>query len=320
MRIVFMGTPQFGADILNKLVASRHEVVGVFCQPDRKGNRNKLIECETAKHAACCEGIPVFKCERVSRDGLDTLKELAPDVIVTAAYGQMLSDAVLSVARFGVLNVHGSLLPRYRGASPVQSAIIDGARLNGVTIMKTVKKMDAGDVLRHVFVEITPDMTASDTFKVFADKGGDALLEVLDEIENGRSVAIPQNRIKFNPENKTFVKPSYCKKLTKDDEKINWNESAVKVHRRIMGLSENPCAYTMLNGQVFKIYRSRVSEIKTLAEAGEVIRADKTGITVACRRGAVDILEGCLQGGKKMGYRDFVNGKKIKVGDILGEI
>lgn len=318
MKIVFMGTPVFAADVLSILVSEGYSISAVFCQPDRAGNRNKTIECPAAAKASQL-GIPVYKFAKVSVEGMDCLKEIAPDLIITAAFGQMLSDEVLALPGYGVINLHGSLLPSYRGASPVQSALIDGKKLNGVTVMKTVGKMDAGDILGYRIIGIGRDDTATDVFSLFAKEGGKLLSEVIVGLEEGTIVSIPQNRMKYRTGNSSFVKPSYCRKLTKEDEIIDWSQSAVKVHNRIRGLSENPCAHTTLRGSVLKIFRSRIAGRSGKHEnPGEVLSADRNGVIVACGRGEIYLSEMCLSGCKRMKCRDFVNGKKICAGDVLG--
>ncbi len=319
MKLVFMGTPKFAADVLYSLYSSGLDIVAVFCQPDKSGSRKKLEECPAAIKAEEL-GIPVYKFDKVSREGVEVLKEISPDVIVTAAFGQMLSDEILALPRFGVINLHGSLLPRFRGASPVQSALISGSKLNGVTVMKTVKKMDAGDILGYKIIDTDKNATASEVFDLFASEGAELLKTVIDGLEKGEIQPIPQNKMKYLEENKTFVKPSYCKKLKKEDEIIDWSQSAVKVHNRIRGLSENPGAFTTLNGNVLKIYRSRVANAGTRYEKhGEVLSANKKGVVVACGRGSVEILSCCMAGGKRISGKDLANGKKISAGDVLGE-
>ncbi|MEG1710944.1 MAG: methionyl-tRNA formyltransferase [Clostridia bacterium] len=317
MKVIFMGTADFSVRILKDLLKSRHEIVGVVCQPDKKGNRNKLIESEVSVYANE-KGLKLYKFEKISRDGVEDLKMLNADIMVTAAYGQMLSNEILSIAQYGVINVHGSLLPKYRGASPVQSAIKDGARETGVTIMQTVKNMDEGDILDYEKVTISKNMTADELFIKLTEIGAPLLIKVLDNIEEGKKNPIKQNKIKYNSENKTCCKSSYCSKIKRNDEQIDWNKTAQQIHNQIRALSSNPAARTSLNGKIFKIFCSEINNRIDNNIAGKVLEANKNGIIIGCGKGSIKVTECCLEGGKRMSYRDFVNGKKIKSGDMLG--
>jgi Methionyl-tRNA formyltransferase len=175
--------------------------------------------------------------------------------------------------------------------------------------------MDAGDILNYKICPIDKNDTQDSLFEKLAQCGKDILIKTLDDIENGTVKYFPQNRIKYNNSNKTFVKPTYCRKITKQDELINWNKSAQKIHNQIRALSSNPTAYTILNGMIFKIYRSEVVENRSKNNSGEVIAFEKDGIIVGCEAGKIRIIEGCFQGGKRLYARDIINGKKIKIGD-----
>ncbi len=306
MRIVFFGTPKFGADILEGLIASNHEIVAAVCQPDRKGNRNKLEVCQV-KRVAEEHGIKILQYEKVSFGGVDELKALSADVFITAAYGQMLSQEILSIPKFGVFNAHGSLLPKYRGAAPVQTAIMNGDSKSGVTIMKTCLAMDSGDIAEQRTIEITEDDTAGTVLDKLAAEAVPALLEVLKRIEDGSLKLIKQNE----------TEATYCGKITDKMAEIDWSSSAKKICNKIRAFNPTPIAVTTLNGVNFKIYQSKCVD-GVIGSPGEVVACDKNEVVVSCGTGCLSLISMQLAGGKILGFRDFVNGRKIKIGDILG--
>ncbi len=308
MKIVFLGTPKFGADVLDILAKSHHEIVGVVCQPDRIGNRKKLEACAVKKLAEQL-GLPVFQFEKVSRDGVEQLKSLNADIFVTAAYGQILSQEVLDIAKYGVYNVHGSLLPKYRGAAPVQFALINGEQNTGVTIMKTALSMDSGDIAHQVVVEIEESDNSQTILDKLAVAGANALLDVLDKMQNNTLVLTAQDE----------EKATFCSKITTEMSKIDWNKSNVEIFNLIRGLNPNPVAITTLEGVNFKIYDSRPVDCDVEAQNGEVVECSKASLTVKCGKGALKLLTVQLSGGKMLGYKDFINGRKIKTGDVLGK-
>ena len=308
MKIVFLGTPKFGADVLEILAQSKHEVVGVVCQPDRLGNRKKIEVCAVKQLATKLE-LPVFQFEKVSRDGIEELQKLGADVFVTAAYGQILSQQVLDMPKYGVYNVHGSLLPKYRGAAPVQFALIDGEEKTGVTIMKTALSMDSGDIASQVVVDIEESDNSQTILDKLAVSGANALLEVLDKLQNDTLVLTPQNE----------EKATFCSKITTEMSKIDWNKSNAEIFNLIRGLNPNPVAFTTLDGVNFKIYDSRPVDCDVDAQNGEVVECSKASLTIKCGKGGLKLLSVQLSGGKMLGYKDFINGRKIKTGDVLGQ-
>ena len=308
MKIVFLGTPKFGADVLDILAKSKHQIVGVVCQPDRIGNRKKIEACAVKKLAEQLD-LSVFQFEKVSRDGVEQLKALHADVFVTAAYGQILSQEVLDIAKYGVYNVHGSLLPKYRGAAPVQFALINGEKNTGVTIMKTALSMDSGDIANQVVVEIEESDNSQTILDKLAIAGANALLDVLSKLQNNTLVLAAQDE----------EKATFCSKITTEMSKIDWNKSNVEIFNLIRGLNPNPVAITTLDGVNFKIYDSRPVENDVEGQNGEVVECSKESLTVKCGKGALKLLTVQLSGGKMLGYKDFINGRKIKTGDILGK-
>ncbi|MEG2015095.1 MAG: methionyl-tRNA formyltransferase, partial [Clostridia bacterium] len=203
MKILFLGTPSFGVPALKEILMSRHEVLGVVCQPDKVGNHNKVTICDV-KRFAIENNIKVYQFDRISRDGLETVQNIAPDLILTAAFGQILSQKVLDIPKFGVINIHGSILPKLRGAAPIQRAIIDGNTTTGITIMKTVYAVDAGDVLAQETIEIGENETSGELFMRMSQLASKMIVPCLDAIENGTAVFTPQKA-----EDATF-----CSKIT----------------------------------------------------------------------------------------------------------
>lgn len=307
MKIVFLGTPEFGADILKSLISSEHKIAAVVCQPDRAGNRNKVEVCPVKKLAQE-NGLNIFQFEQISKDGVDILKKLDADVFVSAAYGQLLSNEILNLPKYGVYNVHGSLLPEYRGAAPVQFALLDGKDKTGVTIMKTALSMDSGEIAMQKTVAIEQDDNTQTLLKKLAEIGGKALQEVLHKIQNDALVLVPQDE----------HKATFCKKITAEMAKIDWNSKNIDIFNKIRALNPNPVAYTQLAGLNFKIFDSFPIDSDLSAKAGEVLECSKSSLTVKCGVGALKLLTVQAAGGKVLGYKDFVNGRKIKQGDILG--
>lgn len=306
MKIVFFGTPQFGEKVLAALINAKQNVVAVVCQPDRAGNRNKVEFCPV-KTLALQFGIEVLQYENVSRDGADDLKRFDADVFVTAAYGQILSQKILDIPKFGVFNVHGSLLPKYRGAAPVQFALLNGDRSTGVTIMKTALAMDSGDVVLQKTVEIEKQDNAETLLQKLATAGGDLLCEFLTKLQN--------NEVEFEQQDEANA--TYCSKITAEMAKIDWNRPAEEIFNLIRALNPNPVAFTHLKGAVFKIFASQVVCGEN-GQPGEVLQCDKNAFKVQCGKDALALLEVQLAGGKKMDFKSFVNGRKVAAGDILG--
>ncbi len=307
MNIVFLGTPEFGADVLRSLISSAHKVVAVVCQPDRAGNRNKVEVCPVKKLAQQ-HNLDIYQFENISKDGVSVLKQIAANIFVTAAYGQLLSREVLSIPKHGVYNVHGSLLPEYRGAAPVQFALLNGNKKTGVTIMKTALAMDSGDVALQKSVDIEEADNAETLLKKLAKLGGEALQEVLWQLQN--------NMLKLQPQDES--KATFCKKITAEMAKINWNNKNLDIFNQIRAFNPSPVAYTVLNGDNFRIFDSRPTDCNIDAVNGQVIECSKLSLTVKCGSGALKLLSVQAAGGKVLGYKDFINGRKIKQGDILG--
>ena len=304
MKVIFLGAPLFAVNVLRELLAGSHQVVGVVCQPDKKGNRNKMTPCDV-KIFAQQNDLPVFDWANINEEqNLRTLASLDADVMVTAAYGQMLSQQVLDLTPHGVINVHGSLLPKLRGASPVQRAIIDGETSTGISIVKTVLKMDAGPVLMQARTEISSTDTADDLFLRLSQMGGKLLCQALTALQEGRA--------EFTEQDAQQV--TFCKKIKAEQELIDWSQSAFAVSCLIRGLSSNPGAYTYLGGKRLKIYNCTLSEPPTTAQgnAGEIVYTKKQ-MYVYCGDGkTLSITDLQMAESKRMRISDFLNGLKVR--------
>lgn len=312
MRIVFLGTPIFAVNCLDALVNSQHEVVAVVCQPDKPTERGNKIEFSEVKKYAIDHSIPLYQFPKISRDGVIDLKALEPDLMVTAAYGQILSQEVLSIAKYGVINVHASLLPKYRGASPIQTAIMHGDTETGVTIMKTEMGLDTGDIMGMVSTPIFEHETAGDLTARLSFLGANLLLEVIEQIENGTVKYIQQEQ--FNV--------TITSKIKKEDCLINWEKSAKEIKCLILGTNPNPVARTLLGDQQVKIYKAKVidfalSDEEKQLEPGTILPSSsaKRGVFVRTGDTAIELLEMQLPGGKLLPAKVLMNGRKIQPND-----
>lgn len=302
-----MGTPDFSAKVLQKLNKS-YPVCAAVTGMDKQIGRGRQIKYSPLKEKALELGIPVMQYERVSRDGLDDIIAIQPDIIVTAAFGQILSEKLLSVPKFGVLNVHASLLPKYRGASPIQWAIINGEEQTGITIMRTVKEVDAGDILLSRATAIGDKENAGELFDRLADIGGDAITEAIALIENGKAV--------FSKQNETEA--SHCSMITKTDGIIDFSKTAKQINCFVRGMTPWPSAYVVYCGKIIKVFDAEpvyLDNDVNDAENGSVIFADtKHGLVVKSSGGAVRLKLIQLQGAKRMSDAEFLLGRKIEVG------
>lgn len=309
MKIIFMGTPDFAVPSLKAIVASHHEVLAVVTQPDRPRNRG-ILTPSPVKQTAIELGVPVLQYERISREGVEDIKALAPDIIVTCAFGQILSREFLTIPPFGVINEHASLLPKYRGSSPIQWCVLNGEEETGVTIMKTAYEVDSGDILLVEKTLIDKNETAGELFDRLSEISATAILKALDIVEKGEAVYTPQDA----------SKATFCKMLSKADGVIDWNKSAEQINNFVRGMNPWPCAFTSYQNQTMKIHCVKVlNENFANAKAGEIISADKNGLVVACGSGAVVIEILQMPNSKKMLAKDYLLGHKIEVGSLLGE-
>ncbi len=303
--MIFMGTPEFGVPILNSIIGSRHTVIAAVCQPDRLGNRRELTK-PPVKVCAEYNGIPVMQFDKVSREGLDAIKALHADIMVTAAFGQILSDALLTAAPHGVINVHASLLPKYRGSSPIHHAILNGENYTGVTIMQTAHSVDSGDIIMQRKINILPDETTGELTDRLSMLGAEMIVEALDTIEEGRAIFTPQNHLEA----------THYPMLSKEDGRINWNVTAKEAKDFIRGMQPWPSAYSEIDGGIVKLLKAQIVEGK--GKPGEIIAASrKDGLIVALKTGAIRIIELQPQGKKAMFSNDYLLGHPLKVGTVL---
>ncbi|MCH5159266.1 MAG: methionyl-tRNA formyltransferase [Clostridiales bacterium] len=306
MKVVFLGTPDFGVPALKKIMES-HQVVGVVCQPDKVGARGK-VEFSAVKKFALEHGLPLFQFEKISRDGVNCLKSLAPDIMVTAAYGQILSQEVIDIAPHGIINIHGSLLPKLRGAAPIQYAVLLGLNKTGITILNTVRKVDAGEIILQKKLDVLPYETNGELFERMSQLGADAVVEALHLIETGKAVYTPQVE-----EDATF-----CSKITAEQERIDWSKPSGEIINLVRALNPSPAAWTEVDGKRLKVYALRPSEKDYQGVAGEVVECGKKTLSIMCGDGkAVNVIELQAENARKMDIVSFLNGRKIAIHAVL---
>ena len=308
MRIVFMGTPDFALFSLRALIEAGEDVVGVVTQPDKPKGRGYTLTPPPVKVYAMEQGIPVFQPEKV-RDGSfdETLRALAPDVAVVAAYGKILPQSMLDIPKHGCLNIHGSLLPEYRGAAPMQRAIIDGKAVTGVTIQQMAAGMDTGDILLMREAEIGETDNFEDIHDRLGVLGAEALTETLKLLREGKLTPVKQDD----------SLATYAAKIEKTDCLLDFTRPARQLHNQIRGTSPFPLSFTRLPcGSMLKVTRAEVADEDSEGTAGQVISLDN-GITVQCGKGRLRLVGVLPEGKGRMAAADFVRGRKIALGDIL---
>lgn len=310
MRIVFMGTPDFAVGSLQALCESgKHEILAVVTQPDRpKGRGNKLLQTPV-KEYALAQGLTVYQPQKVKTPKfVELLHELQPELIVVAAFGQFLSKEILELPKYGCINVHASLLPKYRGAAPIQYAIIKGEKESGVTIMQMDIGMDTGAMLDKVVVPIEENTTMGELHYALREQGAALLLQVIDKIAAGTAVAEPQDN----------EQATYATLLDRSMEHIDWSKTAQEVHNLIRGFNPAPSTFTKLpNGKSLKIWGSKMTDKNSAAAAGTVIETGKHSFFVACGEGVLEITEVQPESKKRMPAQVFLNGRGVQEGDLL---
>ena len=310
MRIVFMGTPDFAVGSLQALCESgKHEILAVVTQPDRpKGRGNKLLQTPV-KEYALEQDLTVYQPQKVKTpEFVELLHELQPELIVVAAFGQFLSKEILELPKYGCINVHASLLPKYRGAAPIQYAIIKGEKESGVTIMQMDIGMDTGAMLDKVVVPIAENTTMGELHDALREQGAALLLQVIDKIAAGTAVAEPQDN----------EQATYATLLDRSMEHIDWSKTAQEVHNLIRGFNPAPSTFTKLpNGKSLKIWGSKMTDKSSAAAAGTVIATGKHSFFVACGEGVLEITEVQPESKKRMPAQVFLNGRGVQEGDLL---
>jgi len=305
-----MGTPDFAVPSLRKLWESGYEIIGVVTQPDRPKGRKMVLTPSPVKEFAVEHNLPVFQPVKVKNEEIiENFRRLAPDIIITVAFGQILPKSLLEIPTYGSINVHASLLPAYRGAAPIHWAVINGEEKTGITIMYMIEKLDAGDMLAVQSISISETDTTGIIHDQLKELGADLLVRTLPLIKAG----------KINPIRQDESKVTYAPILKREHEKIDWYNSAKNIYNQIRGLNPWPVAYTTLNGEVLKIWQAGYSLENVREEPGTILNYDDKGIIVATASGYLRIIELQLAGKKILNARDFVNGIKLKIGTKLGE-
>ncbi|MDF9842906.1 MULTISPECIES: methionyl-tRNA formyltransferase [unclassified Paenibacillus] len=312
MKIVFMGTPAFAVPSLKMLVEEGYDVVAVITQPDRPQGRKKTLMPTPVKEAALSLGLPVLQPERLRRpEAVAELAAYAPDLIVTAAYGQILPKSVLDLPRNGCVNVHGSLLPKYRGGAPIQRCIINGETVTGVTLMYMAEGLDTGDMISRVEVPIGDEDTAGDLFEKLSLAGRDLLKTEMPKLAAGRVEAVQQD------DNEA----TYAPNLSRDDERIDWNTGSRDIYNRIRGLVPFSGAFTLWNGETFKIWAAaKPADRQTAASKapGTVLAVNERGVEVSTGDGSLLLTSVQPAGKKAMSAGDFSRGAAMSPGTVLG--
>ncbi len=303
MRVVFMGTPDIAATCLKKILADGFDVVGVYTQPDRPKGRHMKLVASPVKEVAVAAGIPVFQPEHFREEETVTeLRELKPDICAVVAYGRILPQKVLDVPPLGCINIHASVLPKYRGSAPYQWAVLDGLAQTGVTAMYLSREMDAGDIIDVSKTPIGENETAGELLDRLAVLGAELLSKTLKRFESGKVSAVPQNEAEV----------SYAPMLDKSICPIDWTKTAQQVHNHVRGLHPWPVATMELQGKTFKVHATRV--VEGSGRPGEILGLTKTGLRVACGEGAVEILSLQAEGGKRMAAPDYFRGHPLERG------
>ena len=306
-KIVFMGSPDFAVPALEALLRGNDPVIAVVTQPDKPKGRSGVLVPTPVKEVALRHSIPVYQPKRVREEAfVKTLRDLEPDLIVVAAFGQIIPEAILSMPRYGCLNIHGSLLPKYRGAAPIQWALIDGEKETGVTIMRMGEGLDTGDMIAKKVIPITPEDTGGSLFDKLADEGAELLVETLPSVFDGTAVYEKQPEESPTP---------YAKMIRKEMGLLSFEKSARELELLVRGLSPWPSAFTKLQGRTFKIWKCAVMPDgpKDMAP-GTVISADRQGIRVACGEGSLLLQEVQLEGKKRMDADAFLRGFSLTPG------
>ena len=311
MNIVFMGTPDFAVTALEKLVKA-HNVTAVFTQPDKPKNRGKKMQFTPVKETALKYGIPVYQPNSLRKgedaeQAMRVLTELKPDCIVVAAYGQFLPESVLNLPKYGCVNIHASLLPKYRGAAPIQWCIINGEKQSGVTTMLMAKGIDTGDMLLKTAVDITDEMTAGELHDLLANAGGELIIKTLDLLE----------KQEITPEKQDDTLSCYASMISKEMCRIDFSKPAQDVYNFIRGMSPSPCAYTFIGDKRLKVYFAELSQLTSDKPCGTVINA--ADFTVVCGDNKcirLVLVQG--EGAKRMSASDFLRGNRIDEGTVLG--
>lgn len=309
MKVVFMGTPDFAVGILEKILEAGYEVAAVVTQPDKPKGRGKAVQFPPVKECAVRHDISVYQPVRIrNQECAEVMKRFGADLIVVAAFGQILPKEILDMPRFGCINVHASLLPKYRGAAPIQWALIEGEKETGVTIMKMDTGLDTGDMIKKTVVPIEREETGGSLFEKLKLAGGELCVNVMQEIEEGMAG--------FEKQNESYA--TYAKRLDKKTGHIMWNLEAEYIERLVRGLNPWPSAFTYLDGKTLKIWQAEVVTERADGEFGTITEVTKDRIYVKTGKGLLAIKELQLEGKKRMSAEAFLRGFSIRTGTVLG--
>lgn len=314
MNIIFMGTPDFAVGALKAIIAAGHNVQLVVTQPDKPQGRSKELKAPAVKQCAMEYNLPVFQPERIKREeAVSVLKQYDADLYVVAAFGQILSKEILDIPKYGCINIHASLLPKYRGAAPIQWAVINGEEKTGITIQQMNEGVDTGDILLQKEYYLEKDETGETLFDRLCDLGAEAIVEAIGKIEDGSITATPQNE----------AESTHAKMLTKAMGLIDFTKSAETIERLIRGLNSWPSAYTLYKGKTMKIWNAdfvRMQEDLSRKYApGTIIEKTKDSFTVVCREDVLVVKEIQLEGKKRMSVKEFLLGSQMEIGEQLGK-
>jgi methionyl-tRNA formyltransferase len=308
MKVVYMGTPEFAVAALDSIVKAGHEVIACFTQPDKPKGRGKALQKTPVKQRAESYQIPVYQPVKIrEEENVQLLQKLAPEIIVVAAFGQILPESILNIPKYGCVNIHASLLPKYRGAAPIEWAILNGETESGVTTMFMEKGLDTGDMLDVTRVAITPEDTGASLHDKLAEAGAALILQTMEKLEKGTA-----QRVKQKDE-----ECCYASMLNKEMGRMDFTKSAAELERLMRGLYPWPCAYTRIDGKNVKLYRAEVTEDS--GAPGEIIEVTKKSFTIACGQGALRIKSLQPEGKKAMDAAAYLNGNKLTAGMIAGE-
>ncbi len=310
MNIIFMGTPDFAVGALEAILAAGHNIQLVVTQPDKAQGRSKELKPPAVKVCAMEHNLPVFQPAKIKKEeAVSVLKQYEADLYVVAAFGQILSREILDLPKFGCVNIHASLLPKYRGAAPIQWAVIDGVEKTGITIQQMNEGVDTGDILLQKEYILAEDETGASLFDRLCGLGAEAIVEAIAKIEEGSIVPVKQNE----------DEATHAKMLTKAMGEMDFGREAVVLERLVRGLNSWPSAYTYYKGKTMKIWRAKVVPNETVdATIGTIIAKDKESFTIACQKDALKVLEIQPEGKRRMSVKDFMLGCKVELGEKLG--
>ena len=309
MRVIFMGTPDFAVGTLEEIIKAGHEVVLVVTQPDKPRGRSGALQFPPVKECAVAHGIEVFQPKKIrEEENVEYLRKYNADIMVVAAFGQLLPKSILDMPKYGCINVHASLLPKYRGAAPIQWSVINGDPVTGVTIMQMDVGMDTGDMIATREVVIGEEETGGGLFDKLAEVGAKLCVDTMVKIENGTATRTPQNH----------DEATHVSMISKELGNVDWNKSAVEIERLIRGLNPWPSAYTQLAGKTFKLWKAKVVKEDTDKMPGTIVRVGKDSLDVQTGSGLLSLLEVQLEGKKRMEVDAFLRGYQVEEGTCLG--